>query len=189
MSLQSTASQTVGPFFWICFSTATCEDLAPEGVAGKRIVIRGRVLDGNRKIVPDAVIEIWQANAEGKYAHPDDKQDKPTDPRFKGYGRSLTDDAGNFCFKTIRPGRVPGLNGTLQAPHIAITVFARGLLKQLVTRMYFPNEPSNAADTILNLVPEQRRSTLIARRVPDAENIFEWNIVLQGEGETVFFDF
>jgi protocatechuate 3,4-dioxygenase alpha subunit len=137
--------------------------------------------------VNDAAVEIWQANSQGKYASPEDPQDKPLDPGFRGYGRSLTDDAGNFRFRTIKPGRVPGPDGKLQAPHLSVTIFMRGLLKQLVTRVYFPDDPANADDPVLQLVPAERRVTLVARRRPDGA--LEWNVVLQGKNETVFFDF
>jgi protocatechuate 3,4-dioxygenase alpha subunit len=163
------------------------EDLAPQGVAGQRVRIEGRVTDGDGKPVSDAAVEIWQANSHGKYASPDDPQDKPLEAAFRGYGRSLTDESGAFRFRTIKPGRVPGPDGKLQAPHLVVTIFMRGLLKQLLTRMYFPDEPSNADDPILKLVPPGRRATLIATKT--GEGVLEWNPNLQGSNETVFFDF
>jgi len=163
------------------------EDVAPKGVAGERFSIRGRVIDAEGKPVNDAAVEIWQANSHGRYAHPEDKQDKPLEKAFRGYGRSLTDDEGAFRFNTIKPGRVPGPGGRLQASHLSVTIFMRGLLKQLQTRMYFPDDAANAEDPILALVPAERRSTLIARRAGDAA--LEWNVILQGKNETVFFDF
>ena len=117
-------------------------------MTGEQIAIQGRVLDGDGKPVNDALVEIWQANAHGKYAHPEDKQGKPLEAGFKGFGRSATDENGAFRFKTIKPGRVPGPGGALQAPHIAVTVFMRGLLKHLVSRIYFPDEPANADDPV-----------------------------------------
>jgi protocatechuate 3,4-dioxygenase alpha subunit len=187
MSLQATTSQTAGPFLRIGFEWMVFEDLAPQGVPGERVTIEGRISDGDGKPVNDAAVEIWQANSRGKYASPADTQDKPLDRGFRGYGRSLTDDAGAFCFRTIKPGRVPGPQGKDQAPHLNVTIFMRGLLKQLVTRVYFPDEPANAADPILGLVPARRRATLVARK--RADGVLEWNIALQGRNETVFFDF
>lgn len=187
MSLRASTSQTIGPFLRIGLEWMQIEDVAPPGVPGQRIRIEGRVLDAEGKPVNDAAVELWQANSHGKYASPEDAQDKPLDPAFRGYGRSLTDEAGAFRFRTIKPGRVPGPEGKLQAPHLVITIFMRGLLKQLVTRMYFPEEPSNSDDPILNLVPHERRGTLIALKAGDGA--FEWNVHLQGRNETVFFDF
>jgi protocatechuate 3,4-dioxygenase alpha subunit len=138
--------------------------------------------------VPDAIVEIWQANAHGKYNHPDDTQNKPIEPGFKGYGRAATDDDGRFCFRTIKPGPVPGPAGTVQAPHLAVSVFMRGLLKRLVTRVYFPGDREQAHDPVLTLVDPQRRATLIAREDPSGNSSLRWDIILQGAQETVFFD-
>ena len=150
--------------------------------------IHGKIFDGDSKPVNDAAVEIWQADSQGKYASPQDAQAKPVEKAFRGYGRSLTDEAGAFRFRTIKPGRVPGPEGALQAPHlIIVTIFMRGLLKQLQTRIYFPDDPANAADPVLNLVPAERRATLVARK--RADGALEWNVVLQGRNETVFFDF
>lgn len=187
MSLRASTSQTIGPYLRIGLEWMVIEDLAPQGVAGERVKIEGRVLDADGKPVNDAAVEIWQANSHGKYASPEDSQDKPLDPRFRGYGRSLTDNDGNFRFRTIKPGRVPGPDGKLQAPHVTVTIFMRGLLKQLVTRIYFPDEPANADDPVLKLVPAERRATLVARKKGDG--LLEWNVILQGRNETVFFDF
>jgi protocatechuate 3,4-dioxygenase alpha subunit len=187
MSLQSTTSQTVGPFFVIGCDWLNTDKLADPGVAGERVTIEGRVLDGDGKLVPDALIEIWQANSQGKYAHPDDTQDKPIAAGFRGFGRIPTDDDGKFRFTTIKPGPTPGPDGKVQAPHLAVSVFARGLLRRLVTRVYFPDESANAADFILNLVESDRRATLVAKKTATAGTL-EWNVILQGEGETVFFD-
>jgi protocatechuate 3,4-dioxygenase, alpha subunit len=175
MSLQATTSQTVGPYLHIGLTWLIVENLAPAGLKGERISIEGRVLDGDGKPVNDAAVEIWQADAEGNYGT----------KAFRGFGRSATDDKGTFRFQTIKPGRVPGPGGKLQAPHIAVNAFMRGQLKQLVTRIYFPDEPANAEDPVLALVPQDRRGTLVARK---AGGTLEWNIVLQGRDETVFFD-
>jgi protocatechuate 3,4-dioxygenase, alpha subunit len=188
VSRQPTTSQTVGPFFSIGLTRMKHDDLVSAGTSGERVVIEGRVLDGDGKPVPDAIIEIWQANSYGKYAHPEDQQDKPVEPSFSGYGRIPTDDDGKFRFTTIKPGPVPDLDGKLQAPHIVVSVFARGLLRRLVTRIYFPDEPANAADFVLNLVEASRRETLIAKKIAGASGTLKWDVVLQGPNETVFFD-
>jgi protocatechuate 3,4-dioxygenase alpha subunit len=189
MSLITTSSQTVGPYVKIGFEALAVEELAPAGAAGERITLRGKVLDGDGQPVNDGVVEIWQANAQGKYAHPEDDQDKPIDKAFRGFGRSLTRSDGGYRFATIKPGRVPGPGGALQAPHVVVTVFMRGMLKQLITRVYFPDDPANAEDPVLKLVPQERRSTLIAKPAPGEKGVLEWNIVVQGRDETVFFDY
>ena len=140
-----------------------------------------------RQPVNDALIEIWQANAAGKYAHPEDTQDKPLDAAFAASAAFRPTPRARFRFSTIKPGRVPGPGGKLQAPHLVVAIFMRGLLKQLVTRIYFPDEPANAEDPVLKLVPAARRATLVARR--SGKDALEWNVVLQGKDETVFFDF
>lgn len=192
MSLQMSSSQTIGPYLRIGTDWLNTPDLAGPGVEGERIALQGRLLDGNGQPVADGLVELWQANAHGKYAHPDDGRDLPLQAGFRGFGRVPTDDQGFFRFTTIKPGRVPGPRGSLQAPHIAITVFARGLLKHLVTRVYFPDEPANAEDPVLALVPAERRTTLIARRHSQDAGVLEWDIVLQAGSaradETVFFD-
>ena len=172
MRLAATPSQTVGPFFAIGMHTV---DIAIEPV-GERLTIQGRVLDGDGNGVNDAVIETWQADSAGHYA----------DRSSRGWGRVATDGSGIFRFSTTKPGRVAGVGDVVHAPHIAVTIFARGLLKHLFTRIYFPDEPSNSSDRILALVPDNRRATLIAR--PSGPNRFEWNIVLQGKDETAFFE-
>ncbi|MGA7696313.1 MAG: protocatechuate 3,4-dioxygenase subunit alpha [Candidatus Sulfotelmatobacter sp.] len=188
MSSPATTSQTVGPFFKIGFKWLYCDNLAREGVSGERVTIQGRVFDGDGVPVPDAILEVWQANAHGKYDHPEDTQDKTLEPDFKGYGRVPTSPDGMFRFATIKPGPVPGPNGKEQAPHLVISVFMRGVLRRVVTRIYFPDEPRNAADFVLNLVEPARRSTLIAKKVAGRPGTLEWNVVLQGPEETVFFD-
>lgn len=188
MSLQATTWQTVGPFFSIGFSWLYRDNLAGPGVSGERVEISGRILDGDSKHVPDGIVEIWQANSQGKYSHPDDPQKQTAESAFIGYGRVPTDAAGTFRFTTIKPGRVPGPDGKLQAPHLAVSVFTRGLLRRLITRIYFPDEPSNAEDFALGLVEASRRETLIAKKMDGRADALEWNVILQGPGETVFFD-
>jgi protocatechuate 3,4-dioxygenase beta subunit len=182
----ATTSQTVGPFFSIGFDWLMRDDLAPEGALGERVTVEGRVLDADGQPVPDAVLELWQADAHGKYAHPEDAQDKPLDPAFRGYGRVATDREGRFRFRTVKPGPVPGPAGKAQAPHLLVSVFARGLMKRLVTRMYFPDEAANGSDFALGLAEPGRRATLVAERRNGGSLL--WNVVLQGPGETVFFD-
>ena len=177
MSLHATTSQTVGPYLHIGLTWLITEKLAPAGVPGERVAIEGRVLDGDGKPVNDALVEIWQADSRGKYGG----------KRFRGFGRSATDLGGAFRFHTIKPGRVPGPGGRLQAPHIGVQVFMRGQLKQLVSRIYFPQEPANANDPVLALVSAERRATLVAKK-GRKPGVLEWNVILQGREETVFFD-
>jgi len=190
MKLRQTPSQTVGPFFSQALLHEGWNDLTTRGATGQIVVITGQVLDGDGAPVPDALLEIWQANATGRYDHPDDMRDTPLDPRFTGFGRVGTDEQGRFRFRTIKPGPVPGAGKSLQAPHINVSVFARGLLKRLVTRMYFPDEPLNTQDPVLNAVPDvARRATLIARPEKEVSTLnLRFDIVLQGDDETVFFD-
>lgn len=183
--MYTTSSQTIGPYLHIGMTWLVEENFAPEGVAGERISISGRMIDGDGAPVTDAMLEIWQANAQGKYAHPEDTRELPIDERFTGFGRVYTDENGRFRFNTIRPGRVPAADGGLQAPHLNVTIFMRGMLKQLVTRIYFDGDAANERDPVLATVSKARVETLVAKR---NGNAFEWNVVLQGPGETVFFD-
>jgi len=187
MSLYATGNQTVGPYLHIGLTWLNTTNIAGKGVAGERVSVQGRLLDGDGNPVSDGLIEIWQANAQGKYAHPEDTQKKSLEKGFRGFGRIPTDAKGGFRFTTIKPGRVPGPGGKPQAPHLVVAVFMRGLLKHLATRMYFPDEPANREDPLLKLVPAERRGTLVARR--KARGALEWNILLQGKDETVFFNF
>ena len=195
MSRRVTPSQTIGPFFHRALLHQGWNDLAARGAAGERVAIEGRVLDGDGAPVSDAMVEIWQANAAGRYDHPEDlqqedRQTRPLDPNFHGFGRTATDPDGRFRLRTIKPGRVPGIGGAPQAPHINVSIFARGLLKRLVTRIYFPGEPLNEADPLLSALPADRRVTLIARIADGgaAERVLHFDIVLQGDNETVFLD-
>jgi protocatechuate 3,4-dioxygenase alpha subunit len=178
--LTPTASQTVGPFFQVGLAPSYVSRLAGDGVLGQRLSVRGRVLDGSGEGVPDALIEIWQADASGNYP--------ARDSLFRGFGRVPTDTDGGFTFATIKPGRVPGPEGTMQAPHLLLNIFMRGLLRHLVTRIYFSDEPSNDEDAVLLGIAADRRPTLIAQAVPPEPGVFEWHVVLQGANETVFFD-
>jgi protocatechuate 3,4-dioxygenase alpha subunit len=183
-----TASQTVGPFF---HGGLLREDVAPNRLAlpetlGERICIVGRVYDGDGIGIPDALIELWQANHAGRYHHPADGRDLPLDPAFNGYGRTGSDDEGAYWFETIRPGRVPFDEQRWQAPHICVAIFARGLLNHLLTRLYFADEPLNASDPVLLCIPAERRKTVMAERVGLGR--YHFDIVLQGTNETVFFN-
>jgi protocatechuate 3,4-dioxygenase, alpha subunit len=191
VSLFASGNQTVGPYLHIGLQWLTTRDIAGRGVKGERLSIQGRVVDGDGKGVNDALLEIWQANAHGKYAHPEDRQKKPLERGWRGFGRIPTDDEGAFRFTTIKPGRVPGPDEDLQAPHLVVSVFMRGLLKHLATRIYFPDDPANDEDPVLQLVPEARRHTLVARPMGNksGKGALEWNVMLQGENETVFFDY
>lgn len=187
--LTPTPSQTVGPFYALGLDWLTTVDLAKDATAGERIAVSGQITDGDGVPIPDAVLEIWQADAHGRYNHAEDTQDKPRDAGFNGYGRIGTDRDGRFSFTTVKPGAVPGPGNTLQAPHIVVALFMRGLLRHLYTRIYFSDEAkANAADPILGLVDDPaRRATLIAQRDNGAAT-YRWNIVMQGDTETVFLD-
>jgi protocatechuate 3,4-dioxygenase, alpha subunit len=186
--LIATPGQTVGPFFALGLDRPEWSDLTRNNPAGERIVIEGRVLDGDGAPVPDALLELWQANAAGRYDHVADEQtDKKLDPNFLGYGRVATDAHGRFRLKTIKPGPVPGRGNALQAPHINVAFFARGLLRQLHTRIYFADEAANAADPLLSSIEDAAvRRTLVAQ--PGAGGAYRFDIILQGDGETAFLD-
>ncbi len=151
MSLYATTSHTVGPYYHIGLTWLNREDLTSAATLGERVAISGQVVDGNGDAVNDAMLEVWQANAAGKYDHPEDEQDKAVDPNFEGFGRVPVDAEGRFRFTTIKPGSVPGLQGTTQAPHLVVLVFARGLVKHLLTRIYFDGEALNGDDPLLVL--------------------------------------
>lgn len=190
MSPEYTPSQTIGPFFHDALVDRDRSELVPPDHPSA-IRIEGVVYDGAGEVVPDAMVEIWQPNHAGRYDDPaDDREDLPLDPEtFSGFGRSDTRNGGRFSFVTVKPGPVPGPDGnTLQAPHVMLSVFARGLLKRIVTRVYFPDEEqANAADPVLASIEDlELRRTLIAR----AEgNAFRFDVHLQGEDQTAFFEF
>jgi len=190
-----TPSQTVGPFFKYgltpggeyTWNDAFTNDLVTADAAGERVRIEGRVFDGDGKIVPDAMLEIWQADAQGRYSDPKDSRGLPNSS-FRGFGRCGTTTAGEFSFHTVKPGPVPGPNGTTQAPHILLAVYARGMTRQVQSRIYFAGEAANASDPILALVPADRRATLIATPDPAKPGVYRFDVHLQGDSETVFFD-
>ena len=199
-----TPSQTVGPYFaygltpegrktWkpgdlYNWKETVGDNLVTPDATGERIRIEGVIYDGDGKPITDAMIEIWQADAQGRYADPRNGTALPN-AKFKGFGRSATDDNGMFAFDTIKPGAVPGPDGKTQAPHIVVCIFSRGMLRQVYTRLYFADEAANATDPILSLVPADRRATLIARReMQNGKPLYRFDIRVQGEGETVFFE-
>lgn len=185
MSKGLTPSQTIGPFYFGTIIKAYNADLAPPGVAGERIELALTLHDAEGAIVPDGLLEIWQANSHGRYNHPDDRRNLPLDAGFEGYGRASTDTKGTARFSTVRPGRVPWPAGGMQAPHINVSVFARGVLNRLATRLYFDGDPALGEDPVLRLVDPARRGSLIARRDNGAWHL---PIYLGGAKETVFFD-
>jgi protocatechuate 3,4-dioxygenase alpha subunit len=195
-----TPGQTVGPFFGQGLVRARHGEhdvihdvihniLTNEQTPGERLRIEGTVYDGLQRPIPDAVIEIWQADADGRYAHPLQPGERPRDALFHGFGRCPSDDAGHFTFETVRPGAVPGPGGKAQAPHINVILGARGMARLAFTRLYFSDDPALASDAVLALVPEARRSTLLAKRVAESPRTYRFDLHLQGDRETVFLDF
>jgi protocatechuate 3,4-dioxygenase alpha subunit len=187
-ALDPTVSQTVGPFFHIGLKWLFSDRVAKPGTPGRHIVVEGRVLDGDGVPVSDALVEVWQADAQGNYALAEDLPGSGGALGFGGFARVPTNDDGVFRFATVKPGRVRDPAGGMQAPHLLVSIFMRGLLRHLATRIYFADEPSNTEDLVLSRVQASRRHTLIAAPSPDSPDAFEWNIVLQGTAETVFFD-
>jgi protocatechuate 3,4-dioxygenase alpha subunit len=187
MKLMPTPSQTVGPFFHVAYPLTGIIELIGRDDPDA-IVVSGTVSDGEGRPAPDALVEFWQANRAGRYAHPeDDRDDVPLEAGFDGFGRCTTDERGRYELLTVKPGRVPWPSGGMQAPHIAVAVFARGLLKHLVTRIYFPDEPeANESDPVLSSIEDPRaRGSLVAQ---PADGGVRFDIHLQGENETTFFD-
>jgi protocatechuate 3,4-dioxygenase, alpha subunit len=200
--LTETASQTAGPYLHIGMMPKAggidvpwaqgWHVLAGPEAQGQRIRLEGAIFDGTDTLVRDAQVEIWQANSYGRYDHPDDRQDKPLDPAFRGFGRAVADfRTGEWWFDTVKPGAVPGRHGTVMAPHINVAIFARGINIHLNTRIYFGDEAeANAKDPVLRLVEqEKRRQTLLARREErEGQVVYRIEFRLQGDDETVFFD-
>jgi protocatechuate 3,4-dioxygenase, alpha subunit len=191
-----TPSQTVGPFFAYGLTSngqydwndAFSNNLVTPETSGERIRVEGRVFDGDGQPVPDAMLEIWQADAQGRFSDPQDQRALPNST-FRGFGRCGTDPNGDYAFDTIKPGPVPDPDGKPQAPHLLLAIFARGMLLHLYTRIYLDSEAGNVADPVMALVPTERRATLIATRQPGTGNaVYRFDIRLQGDNETVFFD-
>jgi protocatechuate 3,4-dioxygenase, alpha subunit len=181
---RTTPSATVGPYLAIGLTWEDGPHVVAPGTAGA-IWIRGRVLDGNGDVVPDAMVETWQADPDGRFDHPDDPRGASARAGFRGFGRSSMAEGGEFAVCTLKPGRVPDGEGGLQAPHLDVSLFSQGLLDRLVTRIYFADEAgANAEDAVLRSLPEDRRATLLATPVDDG---YRFDIHLQGDAETVFF--
>lgn len=198
MELIPTASQTIGPFFREGLTRPAWADLTREGARGEPVRIEGTLRDGSGAPVPDALLEIWQADERGRYAHPEDAAPVAGERLFRGFGRACTDPDGRYWFRTVVPGAVPSARGespggaqAAQAPHVNVSVFARGLLKRVVTRIYFADHAAeNATDPVLaSIGDETARRTLIAAREEHAGGVpvYRFDIILQGEGETAFF--
>jgi protocatechuate 3,4-dioxygenase, alpha subunit len=182
--LHTTPSATVGPYLAIGLTWQDGQDAVEPGIPGA-IWLRGTVYDGNGDVVPDAMIETWQADPEGRFDHPDDPRGASAYEGFRGFGRAQTVEGGEYAIRTLKPGRVPDGEGGLQAPHVDVSVFARGLLDRVVTRIYFADEDAaNAEDPVLTSLTEEQRQTLIAQPTDDG---YRLDIHLQGERETVFF--
>jgi protocatechuate 3,4-dioxygenase alpha subunit len=190
-----TPSQTVGPFFaygltpgghyeW---NDAFTNNLVTSDATGERIRIEGAVFDGDGKPVPDCMLEIWQADAQGRFVDPKDTRALPN-TKFRGFGRCGTGPNGEYVFDTIKPGAVPGPGGQPQAPHILVAIFARGMILHNYTRIYLDGEAANNTDPVLALVPADRRATLVAKRKTGGNAVYTFDIHLQGDNETVFFD-
>lgn len=195
MTLGITPSQTVGPYFAYgltpngkyAWKDTFGNNLITSDATGERIRVEGRIFDGDGAPITDSMLEIWQADAQGRYASPADP--RPRNSTFQGFGRTGTDADGRFVFETIKPGPVPGPDDTTQAPHILVAVYGRGMLRQSYTRIYFADEPGNATDPILALVPQERRGTLIAAKSEqNGHTVYTFDIRLQGDAETVFFE-
>ena len=190
MTLIPSASQTVGPFFNFGLTTNHALGImAPDRAEGEHITLIFRIIDGDGLPTPgDSMIELWQADSHGCYHHPVDPRSATADKNFSGFGRLETDANGVCVFETVKPGLVPNGDGSAQAPHINVTLFARGLGKPLRTRVYFAGEPANANDLVLTLIPAERRDTLLAKPVAGQAQAWAIEIHLQGQAETVFFD-
>lgn len=184
-----TASQTVGPFFSIGLCPQNLNNLVPANVAAEQIIrIRGRIFDGDGLPVPDAILEVWCADSLGKFSQPGDRDACNQKGVPAGFARIPVDEKGDFAIEVVKPAPIPDAAGANHAPHLVILIFMRGLLKHLVTRVYFPRENLNERDPVLNLVPADRRGTLVAARIGPTSTDLQWNIHLQGESETVFFE-
>jgi protocatechuate 3,4-dioxygenase, alpha subunit len=187
--LMQTGSQTVGPFFHDGLILGGEHVLVNAKTRGERILIEGTVYDGDEAPVPDALVEIWQPDAQGFFNHPADPNQTQADKNFHGFGRSDTSRNGQFRFKTIKPGAIMGTTGQPQAPYINVRIFARGMLIHAVTRLYFADAPQNQDDPVLRAINPARRHTLLAQRADYGDlPYYRFDIRLQGADETVFFN-
>ena len=189
MSAPATASQTVGPYFRIGLSYLDNAALCTETAPGKHITVSGQVFDADGAPVPDAQLELWQADDKGRFAGYDPTGGAIVSDGFTGFARVPVDDRGVFKFHTVYPGSVTALDGSAQAPHIVLMLSLRGILKHLYTRIYFAGDPLNGDDLVLSAVPSDRRKTLFAELMPGSTNEYQWNVRLQGADETVFFQY
>ncbi|WP_417714131.1 protocatechuate 3,4-dioxygenase subunit alpha [Pseudophaeobacter arcticus] len=200
--LKETPSQTAGPYVHIGLAPGAAgfqiydqelgQDIAGPNAKGERIRVEGLVIDGTGSPVKDVLLEVWQANADGIYPHPEHAGHDTVEEGFRGWGRVITNfETGEWAFDTVKPGGLMGRNGQMMAPHINLWIVARGINVGLNTRLYFDDEAeANAADPVINVVEwEKRRETLIAKRSErDGQTVYRFDIRLQGDGETVFFD-
>jgi protocatechuate 3,4-dioxygenase alpha subunit len=183
--LGCTPAQTVGPYLALVLPWADGGDVVQTGATGT-VTITGRLFDGAGEPIPDGLVETWQADPDGRFDHPDDPRGPQRHAGFRGFGRCPTDAAGRFTIHTLKPGPLPDGDGGMEAPHLDVSVFARGLLNRVVTRIYFPDETAaNAADPVLGALPDQDAQALIA--VPQADGTLRFDIHLQGPHETPFF--
>lgn len=187
-AMGESAWQTVGPFFHTALPWKDGGTLASGRTQGEPIVLAGMILDGLGNPASEAMVEVWQADAAGRFHHPDDPRAAEADPHFSGFGRTVADPDGRFVLRTIRPGRLPGLGNAWQAPHLSLSLYGRGLSGRLVTRVYFAGDPELGDDLVLSSIEPDRRSTLLARPDPAMPGQWLWTARLQGQDETVFFE-
>lgn len=186
--LGTTPSQTVGPYLALVLPWDDGPDMVADGTPGA-VIVAGVLSDGAGEPIPDGLVEVWQADPDGRFDHPDDPRGAASYPGFRGFGRSATDEAGGFWFRTLKPGPLPDGLGGLEAPHLDVSVFARGMLNRVVTRIYFPDEEAaNAADPVLAALPAEARQRLTAVPVAGEEGRLRFDIRLQGADETPFFE-
>lgn len=189
MTVELTPEQTVGPYFSLGLMSEGDNVLVRPDTEGQHIRVEGYIFDGDGDPLFNVLLEIWQANAHGRYNHPLDQRDVPLDPAFIGFGRASTDARGYYWFETIKPGRVPREDGGQQAPHIVVTVHASGVAYPLITRLYFADEPGNDTDTVLQHISENRRPTLLAAPGQrDGATVYRFDIVLRGQAEELVLE-
>lgn len=189
MTLDLTPTQTVGPYFSLGMMPEGSNVLVQPSTEGEHIRIEGNIFDSDGDPLFNVLLEIWQANAHGRYNHPLDQRPLPLDPTFIGFGRASTDANGHYWFQTIKPGPVPYQRDVMQAPHIVVLVHASGVSHPLVTRIYFADDPRNKTDLVLQRVPPDRRSTLLVKREQhDGETVYRFDIVLRGEAEELVLE-